>query len=178
MILNPLSPVLCDRHRYADHIVPLPGTLLATLLLFPNLPSHSVRRSIVNALYPPEDRGSPPRIHVRCKAASAPANRVSSSAQIAAHHSLAAHSIARSYSTGMGQYCTFLPFFSTEYMLQILNRTTLSFGSICSRVFLCSSTRACVRRILEPWLLGLTSIHTVEIGSGVRKVESESLVAG
>jgi len=112
MILNHLSPVLCDRHRYADHIVSLPGTLLATLLRFPNLPSHSVRSAIVNALYPPENLGSPPKVHVRCKAASASANHVSCSAQIAAHHSLAAHAIERSYRTGMCQDCTLLPFFS------------------------------------------------------------------
>ena len=158
-------------------MVPLPGTLFVALLLFPNLPSHSVRSSKVNALYPPENLGSPPRVPVRRKAASAPANRVSSSAQITAHHSLAAHSIARSYSTGMCQECTLMPFFSHRiYMLLILDRTTLSFGSICSRVFLCSSTRACVRRILEPWLLGLTSVHIVEVGSGCH--ESRIRIAG
>jgi hypothetical protein len=66
------------------------------------LSGSSVRSSMVNALHPPENLGSPPKNN-DWQLQHLP----SSSLQIAAHRSLAAHSVACSYSTGTSPNRTF-----------------------------------------------------------------------
>jgi hypothetical protein len=151
---------ICRPHGIATRHALSRSSQVRRRLLFPNLSTSEVRSSMVNALHPPENLGSPPKIHVR-QLQHLPTmfrfllNPGPSFTRSAFDSTLVQHR----HEAGLYLPVLLLP---QNICFPILDGTTLRSARECSFALF---TRACTRRILEPWLLGPTSTHVVEVGS-------------